>query len=73
MRSLQGICNELCVDSVADLPTNNRSGIQVDYGCQVQPARRGLQIRDVANPVLVGLGGGKVAFDQVRRDAEIVV
>jgi hypothetical protein len=52
---------------VGDGIANHFAGVQVDHGGGVDPALDGAHVGNVAAPASVGLFGGEVLPDQIRR------
>ena len=61
---------KVTLHAIADSPTNDTPGMQIEDDGQIQPALAGPDIADVARPFLVRLICFEVAIQQVRGDVE---
>ena len=69
----QGPDRQVPLHAIADSPTNDTPGMQIEDHCQIQPTLAGPDVADIARPFLVRLICFKVAIPQVRGDVERVI
>ena len=59
--------------SIANCPTDNAPGVQIQDHGQIQPALARPYAADIACPFLIRLFSREVPIQQVRRDIELVI
>ena len=64
---------KIAFHSIANCPTDNAPGVQIQDHSQIQPAFARPYLADIACPFLIRLFSREVPIQQVRRDVELVV
>ena len=64
---------KIAFHSIANCPTDNAPGVQIEDHGQIQPAFTHPNIADIACPFLVRRISREVPIQQVRRDVELVI
>ena len=64
---------KIAFHSIANCPTDNAPGVQIEDHGQIQPAFARPYVADIACPFLIRLFSREVPIQQVRRDVELVI